>query len=217
MKNQNYFCFIDPTKILLQNVNREFLGNYSCRGFNAAGWGEVSESELLDVFYEPANASISVSPSIPIKGQLMNLSCSVDDLGNPKSSRFQWLRGNELVKDIVTSVWTIDPAGLHSRNNYSCYAVNSGGNGTIATMNVDLHVAPAMIRTLPPYTGYLFSEPNINLSCRVECVPGCSIYWQRDNQEISPDDQRYIIQQTELPADSSTGDFESVLSELVSN
>lgn len=27
-KNQNYFCFIDPTKILLQNVNREFLGNY---------------------------------------------------------------------------------------------------------------------------------------------------------------------------------------------
>lgn len=115
----------------------------------------------------------------------------------------------------MTSVWTIDPAGLHSRNNYSCFAVNSGGNGSIATINVDLHVAPAMIRTLPPYTGYLFSEPNINLSCRVECVPSCSIYWHRDNQEISKDDQRYIIQQTNLPADSSTGDFESVFSELV--
>lgn len=85
----------------------------------------------------------------------------------------------------------------------------------MATINVDLHVAPAMIRRLPPYTGHLFSEPNINLSCRVECVPSCSIYWQRDNQDISPDDQRYVIQQTNLPADSSTGDFESVLSELV--
>lgn len=116
---------------------------------------------------------------------------------------------------LVTSVWTIDPAGLHSRNNYSCYAVNSGGNGTMATINVDLHVAPSMIRTLPPYTGYLFSEPNINLSCRVECVPTCSIYWFRDGQEILSNDPRYSIRMTNLPADSSTGDFDSVLSELV--
>jgi len=146
----------------------------------------------------------------------MNLSCAVDDLGNPKSTRFHWYRGNELVKDIVTSQWTIGPVGLHSRNNYSCYAVNSGGNGSVATINIDVHVAPAMIRNLPPYTGFLYSEPNINLSCRVECVPSCSIYWFRDGQEITSDDEKYFIRHTNLPADTSTGDFESVLSELVS-
>lgn len=214
-KNQNYFCFIDPTKILLQNVNREFLGNYSCRGYNAAGWGEESDAKLLDILYEPGNASISVYPAIPLKRKSMVLSCSVEDAGNPKSTRFHWLRGDDPVKDIVTAEWTIDPVGLHSRNNFSCYAFNDGGNGTFATINIDVQVAPTFILKLPPYTGFLYSEPNIVLSCRVECVPSCSIYWFRDGQEISNQNNKYFIRELSLPADMSTGDFESVLSELV--
>ena len=215
-KSQNYFCFIDPTKILLQNVNREFLGNYSCRGYNAAGWGEESSQKLLNIYYEPGNASITVYPQIPLKRKSMVLSCSVEDSGNPKSTRFHWLRGDEPVKDIVTSDWTIDPVGLHSRNNFSCYAFNDGGNGTWATINIDVQVAPTFISKLPQYTGFLYSEPNIVLSCRVECVPHCSIYWFRDGQEINNLNDRYFIKETALPADTSTGDFESVLSELVS-
>lgn len=214
-KSRNYFCFIDPTKILLQNVNREFLGNYSCRGYNAAGWGEASESKLLDILYEPGNASISVYPSIPQKKKSMVLSCAVEDPGNPKSTRFHWLRGDEPVKDIVTAEWTIDPVGLHSRNNYSCYAFNDGGNGTLATINIDVQAAPFFISKPPPYTGFLYSEPNITLSCRVECVPHCSIYWFRDGLEISNANNKYFIKETLLPADMKTGDFESVLSELV--
>lgn len=67
-----------------------------------------------------------------------------------------------------------DPVGLHSRNNFSCYAFNDGGNGTLATINIDVQVAPTFISKLPPYTGFLYSEPNVVLSCRVECVPHCS-------------------------------------------
>lgn len=213
-KNQNYFCFIDPTKILLQNVNREFLGNYSCRGFNAAGWGDESEAKLLDIFYAPGNASISVFPQIPIKGQSMVLSCTTEDAGNPKSSRFHWLRGEDPVKDIVTAEWTIDPVKLDSRNNFSCYSFNDGGNGTLATINIDVYVAPKIIGSLQPYTGFLYDDNNITLSCRIECVPHCNIYWFRDGQEINSDNPRYSISQIAMPADTSTGDFESVLSEL---
>ena len=215
-KNQNNFCFIDPTKILLQNVNREFIGNYSCRGFNAAGWGEESVAKLLDVYYEPGKASISVSPQIPLKRKSMVLSCSVEDLGNPKSTRFHWLRGDDPVKDIVTAEWTIDPVGLRDRNNFSCYAFNDGGNGTLATINIDVQIAPTFISRLPQYSGFLYSEPNISLSCRVECVPHCSIYWFRDGQEITHSNEKYSIKDTMMPADGSTDDFESVLSELVS-
>lgn len=214
-KSQNYFCFIDPTKILLQNVNREFLGNYSCRGYNNAGWGDESEAKLLDILFEPGNATVSVYPPIPIKRKSMVLSCAVEDPGNPKSTRFHWLRGDDPVKDIVTAEWTIDPVGLHSRNNFSCYAFNDGGNGTLATINIDVQVAPTFISKLPPYTGFLYSEPNIALSCRVECVPHCSIYWFRDGQEITNLNDKYFIKEMSLPADLSTGDFESVLSELV--
>jgi hypothetical protein len=145
----------------------------------------------------------------------MNLSCSVDDLGNPRSTRFHWFRGNELVKDIVTSHWTIDPVGLHNRNNYSCYAVNAGGNGTVATINIDINVQPRLIKNLPPYSGFLYSDPNVNLSCQVECVPSCSISWFKDGQEITSDDEKYDIRHKSLPADPTTGDFESVVSELV--
>ncbi|KAL7033530.1 hypothetical protein ACKWTF_007630 [Chironomus riparius] len=213
-KNQNYFCFIDPTKILLQNVNREFLGNYSCRGYNAAGWGQKSEQKLLNVYYEPGNASLTVSPPIPLKRKSMTLRCSVDDKGNPPSTRFHWLRGEDPVKDIVSSEWIIDPVSLHSRNNFSCYAINDGGNGTMATINVEVQVAPTFISTLPQYSGFLYSEPKIMLTCRIECVPKCSIYWFLDGEEISNLNERYFINETSIAADTSTGDFESVLSEL---
>lgn len=169
----------------------------------------------MDILYEPGNASISVYPQVPLKRKSMVLSCSIEDPGNPKSTRFHWLRGDEPVKDIVTAEWTIDPVGLHSRNNFSCYAFNDGGNGTWATINIDVQVAPSFISKLPPYTGFLYSEPNIMLSCRVECVPHCSIYWFRDGQEITNRNDKYFIKEMSLPADTSTGDFESVLSELV--
>jgi len=214
-RNQNYFCFIDPTKILLQNVNREFLGNYSCRGNNAAGWGDESDAKLLDVLYAPGNASISVFPSVPINRRRMVISCTVDDSGNPKSTRFHWLRGENPVKDIVTSEWTIEPIGLDSRNNFTCFATNDGGNGTMATINIDIQTPPLFIKQLNPYTGFLHSEPNIFLVCRVECAPSCSIYWFKDGDEITARDERYSINQTFLPASMSTGDFESTLSELV--
>lgn len=110
----------------------------------------------------------------------------------------------------------LDPVGLDSRNNFSCFAFNEGGNGTAATINIDIQVAPWFINKLPPYTGFLYSEPAINLTCRVECVPSCSIYWFKDGEEISSINDRYAIREVLLPADTSTGDFESVLSELVS-
>lgn len=105
---------------------------------------------------------------------------------------------------------------MDSRNNFSCFAFNEGGNGTVATINIDIQVAPWFINKLPPYTGFLYSEPAINLTCRVECVPSCSIYWFKDGDEISTTHDKYTIREVLLPADTSTGDFESVLSELVS-
>lgn len=53
--------------------------------------------------------------------------------------RYQWLRGGKPVRDIVTSAWTVDPVGLHSRTNISCFAHNEGGNGLPATVLLDVH------------------------------------------------------------------------------
>lgn len=209
-------CGIDPIKMLLQNVGRDFGGNYSCEGMTAAGWGPRSEPEELFVFYEPGNATLVHTPLVAIKKKSVHFSCSVDEDGNPKSSRYRWLRGDKPVMDIVMSNWTVDPIGLDSRTNFSCYAYNEGGNGEPATVFLDVHAPPAFIQSLNPYTGTLFSTPSVNLSCRVECVPQCAIAWFKDGVGIEDSDERYEVVENYLPADHSTGDFESVLSTLVS-
>uniref|UniRef100_A0A182KGE6 Ig-like domain-containing protein n=1 Tax=Anopheles christyi TaxID=43041 RepID=A0A182KGE6_9DIPT len=207
-------CEVDPSKMLLQNVGREFIGNYSCEGFNAAGWGDVSEENPLDIYYEPGNASMVHYPYIAIKRRSVTFNCSIEDRGNPAASRYRWLRGGKPVLDVVTPSWTVDPVGLDSRTTFSCFAYNEGGEGYPAEVNLEVHAPPAFIQKLQPYTGALFSTSNMSLSCRVECIPSCSISWFKDGIGIEASDERYYITNTYLPAEPATGDFESAYSVL---
>lgn len=210
-------CGIDPLKMLLQDVNRDFRGNYSCEGMNEAGWGPRSAPKELVVFYEPGNATLVHTPLIAIKKQSVQFSCSVDEEGNPKSSMYRWIRGDKPVMDIVTSNWTVYPIDVHSRTNYSCFAYNEGGEGTPATVFLEVHTPPSFINGLTKYTGELHSSTSASLSCRVECVPQCSIYWFRNGVGIEEQDERYDVIEELIPVNLETGDLESVLSTLVSN
>lgn len=208
-------CNVDPTQMLLTRVGRPYLGNYSCQGINAAGWGERSIDNELVVFYEPGNATLLHFPDVPVKKKSVTFSCGVEDGGNPNATRFRWLRGGKPVMDVVTPMWTVDPVGLDSRTNFSCYAYNDGGEGIMANVELDVHAPPAFIQKLIPYTGALFSTSGISLSCRVECVPQCNIAWFKDGVGIDENENdRYFIHDSYLPAEPATGDFESVHSIL---
>ncbi|XP_058054565.1 hemicentin-1 [Anopheles bellator] len=207
-------CEVDPSKMLLQNVGREFIGNYSCEGFNLAGWGDVSEDSSLDVYYEPGNASMVHFPTVAVKRRSVTFNCSIEDRGNPAASRYRWLRGGKPVMDVVTPSWTVDPVGLDSRTTFSCYAYNEGGEGLAAEESLEVHAPPAFIQKLQPYTGALFSTTNVSLSCRVECIPSCTIAWFKDGIGIEANDERYYITSMYLPAEPATGDFESAYSVL---
>nr|NP_001246891.1 neuromusculin, isoform F [Drosophila melanogaster]AFH04562.1 neuromusculin, isoform F [Drosophila melanogaster]AHA95700.1 FI21256p1 [Drosophila melanogaster] len=208
-------CHIDPSKLLLESIGRGFFYNYSCEGFNAAGWGPRSEDKELLVHYEPGPAALSHFPLVAVKKKSVTFSCSVDDPGFPESNRFRWLRGGRgPLQDIVTKDWTVEPVGLDSRTNYSCYAYNEGGKGVMATVNLEVHAPPFFIKNLPPYTGILHSSPNATLTCRIECVPRCDISWQKDGVPIERNDSRYFIKEKYMDASPATGDFESMLSVL---
>lgn len=165
-------CGVNPNVLLLENVGREFLGNYSCEGLNAAGWGQRSKENELMIYYQPGNATLIHHPQIATKKKSVTFQCSVEDGGNPNATRYRWLRGGSPVMDVVTSVWTVDPVGLDSRTNFSCYAYNEGGDGNPALIDLDVHAPQAFIQKLHPYTGALYNIPGIMLTCRVECVPG---------------------------------------------
>uniref|UniRef100_A0A1A9VWA8 Ig-like domain-containing protein n=1 Tax=Glossina austeni TaxID=7395 RepID=A0A1A9VWA8_GLOAU len=351
-------CHIDPSKLLLESIGRGFFYNYSCEGYNAAGWGTRSDDKELLVHYEPGPAVVTHFPLIAVKKKSVTFSCSVDDPGYPESNRFQqqqkqqkqqqephadnsqlkpkhvlkethalidltnnsfctlltlttfspqsqiltlltttttttttttfnnnkryhhhprqhtshaahnnekyaatatgavanvgggvattmqpttstlslyrkmgkfsfvaqtvmpsfryrWLRGGRgPLQDVVTKDWTVEPVGLDSRTNYSCYAFNEGGKGVMATVNLEVHAPPFFIKNLPPYTGMLHTSRNANLTCRIECVPRCEISWLKDGVPIDKNDTRYFVKDKYMDASPATGDFESMLSVL---
>lgn len=198
----------------LINVDRNAMGNYSCEGQNPAGWGPRSEGNDLVVHYEPGNATLVHSPLVAIKKKSVTLTCAVEDGGSPVATRYRWLRGGVNVMDVVTPVWTVDPVGLDSRTNFSCFAYNEGGPGIAATIQLDVHAPQTFITKLAPYTGVLYTASTVSLSCRVECVPECRIDWYRENVKITQKHQRYFVLTTDIPADPAVGDFESILSVL---
>ncbi|KAH8351258.1 hypothetical protein KR084_001851 [Drosophila pseudotakahashii] len=208
-------CHIDPSKLLLESIGRGFFYNYSCEGYNSAGWGQRSEDKELLVHYEPGPSALTHFPLVAVKKKSVTFSCSVDDPGYPDSNRYRWLRGGRgPLQDIVTKDWTVEPVGLDSRTNYSCYAYNEGGKGVMATVNLEVHAPPFFIKNLPPYTGVLHSSQNATLTCRIECVPRCEISWQKDDKPIERNDTRYFIKEKYMEASPPTGDFESMLSVL---
>lgn len=206
-------CGVDPDTLLLENVDRQFLGNYSCEGYNAAGWGEVSVANDLVVYYEPGNATITHYPLVATKMKTVHMNCSVDDPGNPVATKYFWSRGGRALPRYDTPTIIIDPVGLDSRTNFSCHAYNEAGQSRSATIELDVYAPPNFIRNLHPRTGALFSSPNISLTCRVECVPACTITWLKDGAIIDKSDERYFTNETYLPAEVVL-DFESIQSEL---
>ncbi|XP_055919479.1 uncharacterized protein LOC129951381 [Eupeodes corollae] len=208
-------CHIDPSKLLLESIGRGFFYNYSCEGFNAAGWGPRSDDKELMVHYEPGQATLTHFPLIAVKKKSVSFSCSVDDPGYPESNRFRWFRGGRgPLQDVVTKDWTVEPVGLDSRTNYSCYAYNEGGHGVPATVNLEVHAPPFFIKNLFPYTGIVYSSRNASLMCRIECVPRCTISWYKDGIALEPDNERYFVKEEYMAASPATGDFESVMSVL---
>lgn len=131
--------------------------------------------------------------------------------------RYRWMRGGRgPLQDITTKDWTIEPVGLDSRTNYSCYAYNEGGKGVMSTINLEVHAPPFFIKNLPPYTGIFHTAHHVNLTCRIECVPRCDITWLKDGYAIESNNSRYFVKDKYMDASPATGDFESILSVLVS-
>lgn len=209
-------CDVDPDVLILENVGRTFLGNYSCQGMNTAGVGPRSADNDLHVYFEPGNATIVHYPLIATKNKSITFFCSIDDGGNPNATQYSWFQSNKQLP-FETAMITLDNIGLHSRANYTCYAFNVAGHGIPSTIELDVRAAPAFIQELLPRTAALFTSQEISLACRVECVPACSIAWFKDGDGIETSDSRYTITESYLPADYESGDFESVVSELKFN
>ncbi|XP_071569303.1 hemicentin-1 isoform X3 [Temnothorax nylanderi] len=212
------FCDIDPSKLLLESVGRTFHGNYSCEGKNEAGWGPVSPSTPVIVYYKPGPASITYEPRQVVKKQALSITCFVLDPGRPRVSGFKWLRGWHRLPDENEAKLFIESVNLETEANFTCLAYNKAGDGEPATTFIDVSAAPTFIKTLHSYRGYVYNSPNVSIMCWVECAPICNISWLRDDIPIDfSKTNRYYVSNVYHPPDPRTNDFESIQSTLVWN
>ncbi|KOC69623.1 Hemicentin-1 [Habropoda laboriosa] len=213
------FCDIDPSKLLLEAVGRSFHGNYSCEGRNDAGWGPLSPSApVIKGKDKPGPASISYEPQQVIKKRPLSITCFVQDPGRPKVVGFKWLRGLDRLPDENDATYTIESVNLETEANFTCQAYNEAGDGDPATTFIDVSAAPAFIKKLLPYHGYVYNSPNVSIMCWVECAPICNISWLKDGVPMDfTKTNRYYLSNVYHPPDSRTNDFESIQSTLVWN
>lgn len=212
------FCDIDPSKLLLEAVGRSFHGNYSCEGRNDAGWGPLSPSAPVMVYYKPGPASISYEPQQVIKKRPLTITCFVLDPGRPKVAGFKWLRGLHRLPDENNATLTIESVNLETEANFTCLAYNEAGDGDPATTFIDVSAAPAFIKKLLPYHGYVYNSPNVSIMCWVECAPMCNISWLKNGVPMDfTKTNRYYLMNVLHPPDPRTNDFESIQSTLVWN
>ncbi|XP_050555939.1 hemicentin-1 isoform X6 [Spodoptera frugiperda] len=206
---------VDPSMLLLQDTTKSFHGNYSCKGKNYAGWGNVSAKTELVVNYPPGPAKLTYSPWRVVKGKSLVLSCSIKERGRPEAHRFRWTRGGRPVSDIVSQNWTIDPVTLDHRTNFSCWGINAGGGGEPAYTSIDVLAPPSFKYAMNHYSGALYKSQNISLSCTVECAPLCSVQWLKDGHVIDPEKtDRYYVVERKIEPQVNRNDFEATESTL---
>ncbi|KAK2579264.1 hypothetical protein KPH14_008224 [Odynerus spinipes] len=211
-------CDIDPSKLLLEAVGRSFHGNYSCEGRNEAGWGPMSPSTSLTIYYKPGSASISYEPRQVVKGQRLTIACSVVDPGRPEINGFKWFRDLYRLPNQTRAVLEIDSVDVKAAANFTCMASNEAGDGYPAMTSIDVLVAPTFIQRLDEYQGFVYNTKNVSLMCWIECVPACNISWYRNDVPIDfKKSDRYYLSNAHVPLDYENNHFASIQSNLTWN
>jgi len=210
--NMNALCDVDPTELFLQQVSREFSGNFSCSGANVAGEGQIAEAIFLNVLYAPDKAEIKANDSA-VKGSSVTLTCELLDQGNPTAEQFLWTKDGEPIEESSDTL-VLQSLSAESQGNFSCSAKNDIGEGDSSYFNLVVQAPPSFLIPLGGNQTLVSHLPDQSLTCQVECYPLCSVKWAKDGEEIQDTDEKYNISQTNEPEDVELNKFPSVISEL---
>ena len=189
-------CHIDPTKLLLENVNRHFHGNFSCAGSLSSGQRtEMSNPLSVSVLFPPGPASIAVSSSSALyAGDNVTFTCSLQHQGRPGTEGFRWRLGGREVREVRGGRLSVSLTDSR-HNNVSCQGYNQAGDGQPALLDVEVMTGPRLVHSLPPRT-LLREDQALQLVCQVVCHPVCELRWYREGRLVKHSDRRFSINKT---------------------
>ena len=101
------------------------LSSQLCQGKNRAGWGEVSNTETLAVFYPPVSEEQRQAQSVTVsKGATVELDCALKHKGFPEAEAAVWLKDGIRMKDQSGLRIRVENAGVETDRKYTCIPFN---------------------------------------------------------------------------------------------
>uniref|UniRef100_A0A1I7U001 Immunoglobulin I-set domain protein n=1 Tax=Caenorhabditis tropicalis TaxID=1561998 RepID=A0A1I7U001_9PELO len=185
----------DPT-LVIKNASRFDEGKYSCVASNEAG--NAVADFLLDVHTKPTFSDDKDVYSV-VEGENAKITCNVD--GHPKPT-ITWLKaGRPLTKDNII----LSPRGdtlmllntdRFNQGLYTCVASNSFGESE-KDFKVNVYTKPFIDEEIDQTPKSVVGE-SLRLKCPVLGHPTPTIVWMKGDEFISPDNDRYSIDDSDL-------------------
>lgn len=178
-----------PT-LRLNSITAEHGGKYICSATNhlhpsgkekvmRTGNGTVD----INIRHKPGTTFISPEKPVAVDGKPLTLTCGANPPGFPVPQYKWWKEGSD-TSLAVGSDLTLESVRLSNAGKYLCQPVNEQGEGTIASIQVDVFQAPKIVTQLQPTIIKRAGDTGFHITCSAVGKPKPLVKWFKDGQEI---------------------------------
>ena len=175
----------------IKGVNAKSNGRYICVATNylqPTGKGKTMRTGNatidINVKHQPGKAFINPEKPIAVDGKSVTLTCGANPPGFPKPTYKWWKQGSTSKSLAVGSEYTIDSVRLDSAGKYFCQPSNELGEGSIASVTMDVYQAPKIITQLQPNIMKRSGDNGFHITCSAVGKPKPQVKWFKDGEEI---------------------------------
>lgn len=163
-------CGAEPRELILQEVSRDFSGNYSC-----SVDGDISEDLELVIFYVPGAATV-VDRSNDYQTETQ-VKCEVKELGQPAADRYLWRRGSDSFETKESSIT------VKTGETVGCRALSRIGNGFEGILELERSCSVSM--------SHFIEKEEVILSCSIRTDDqDVQIWWTKEGSEAKFEGQQ---------------------------
>lgn len=178
-----------PT-LRLNSITAEQSGKYICSATNhlhpsgkekvmRTGNGTVD----INIRHKPGATFIGPEKPLAVDGKPLTLTCGANPPGFPTPQYKWWKEGSDSSLSVSAEL-TLESMRLSNAGKYLCQPVNELGEGTIASIQVDVFQAPKIITQLQPTIIKRAGDTGFHITCSAVGKPKPQVKWFKDGQEI---------------------------------
>ena len=178
-----------PT-LRLNGILADHGGKYICSATNElqpSGKEKVTRTGNatidINIRHKPGTTVITPEKPTAVDGKPLTLTCGASPPGYPVPQYKWWKDGSDTTL-ASGSEFTLDSVRLSNAGKYFCQPSNDLGEGTVASIQVDVYQAPKIITQLQPQIIKRSGDTGFHITCSAVGKPKPQVKWFKDGQEI---------------------------------